>query len=69
MKGRKWVAAGAACWIAGVALSVIGLNVEGRTGQWMSLTGNILFFIGLIVEGVWWFKRDKAGKEENGRQE
>ena len=69
MKGRRWIAAGAASWIIGVALTVIGMNVDGKPGQWVSLIGNILFLAGLAVEGIWWFKREKTGKEENGRQE
>ena len=50
---------GAVCWILGLALTIIGLNVKTDTGTWMTVIGQILFLAGLMIEGVIWFRRKK----------
>ena len=41
-------------WIIGLAASIIGLNIKTDTGRWISVIGNITFFIGLALQGVVW---------------
>ena len=62
MKNKAGELAGAVCWIVGLALAIIGLNVPEDAGKWMMVTGEILFLIGLMIEGVIWFRNRKEGK-------
>ncbi len=67
MQGKLLPILGAAFWIAGLVLSIVGLNIHSETGSWLSVSGNILFFLGLALEGVWWLrsrKESSPGKEE-----
>ena len=41
-------------WIIGLAVTIIGLNIQTDTGRWMSVIGNITFLIGLALQGVVW---------------
>ena len=59
MKGKKLPLIGAILWILGLALFLIGLNVRSNAGSWMSVIGNICFFLGLGIEGVVWMKNRK----------
>ncbi len=62
---RKIMLAGCVGWIAGLAMTLIGMNLNSPSGQWISITGNILFFIGLALVGAaWMMNRKKAEQEE-----
>ncbi len=66
--GKKRLAAlGAGLWILGLILSIVGLNISGAAGQWMTVTGSIAFLAGLGLEGIWWFRgrRDQEENEKN----
>ena len=70
MKGKKLPVIGASLWILGLALFLIGLNIKSDAGSWMSVIGNICFFLGLGIEGVVWMKKKKdlpSEKEETER--
>ena len=67
-KDRIIVLIGASLWIAGLALSIVGLNVQPPAGRWMAVIGNILFLIGLLLEGVIWFRRRRRDNEEERRE-
>ena len=54
---------GCVLWIAGLALSITGMNIPAETGQWMTVTGNIAFFAGLGIIGVIWIMKKKEEKE------
>ena len=41
-------------WIIGLAVTIIGLNIQTDTGRWISVIGNITFLIGLALQGVVW---------------
>ena len=56
--------AGCGLWIAGLAGTIIGLNLEGTTGTWVAVAGTICFLIGLALVGIVWF-RDRKNKEGN----
>lgn len=64
---RGLAAAGAALWVVGLVLTIVGLNVPDNPGKWMTVAGNILFLLGLLLEGVIWFRRKR--KEEEERRE
>ena len=59
MKGKKLPLIGAGLWIVGLVLFLVGLNVKTDAGSWMSVIGNICFFLGLGIEGVYWMKSRK----------
>lgn len=61
---RKIMLAGCVLWIIGLALTLIGLNVPGSSGSWMSVIGNILFFSGLFLVGLSWLLRRKQAEQE-----
>ena len=66
MNGEKRLAAlGAGFWILGLVLFVLGLNISGTAGQWMTVIGSIVFLIGLGLEGVLWFRR--RDQEQDGK--
>ncbi len=60
MKKNAGVLTGAICWIVGLALAIIGMNVPEDAGKWMTVIGEILFLIGLMIEGVIWFRKKKG---------
>ena len=62
MSTQKWTAAGCALWIIGLIVFIIGLNLTGNTGEWMTIAGTVCFLAGLAVSGAVWMK--KKQKEE-----
>ena len=57
MKGKLLPALGAGCWILGLILFLVGLNLHTDTGSWLTVLGSIAFLLGLGLEGVIWFSR------------
>ncbi len=55
---------GCVLWIAGFVMTIVGLNIQGSTGQWVSVIGNILFLVGLGLVGIVWFKNRREKPEE-----
>lgn len=51
--------AGCVCWIAGLILFVVGLNLAGSTKDWLTIIGSIIFLIGLGITGAIWMKKKK----------
>ena len=49
---KRLLLPGCVLWVVGLAASILGINLEGTTGQWISIIGNILFFIGLGIVGA-----------------
>lgn len=67
MNQRLLSALGAVLWLLGLALFILGLNLPAPAGSWLAVTGNLLFFPGLALEGVVWFRRRREQeKQENG---
>lgn len=60
---KKWMIAGCLLWIIGLAASIIGMNLQGDSGKWVSISGNIVFLIGLGITGAIWFKKKKDESE------
>ena len=65
---RKIMLAGCIGWIAGLAMTLIGMNLNSPSGQWISITGNILFFIGLALVGAAWMMNRKKAEQEDAIQ-
>ena len=61
--------AGCFCWIAGLAVFFIGTFMDGQTKEWMTVIGNIVFFIGLGIVGVLWAKKKFGEKEKEEKDE
>ena len=59
---RKWTAAGCVLWIAGLAAFLVGLNLQGDTGKWLQIIGNIVFLAGLGITGAAWFYRRRTAR-------
>ena len=60
MRTQKiWTVTGCGLWIIGLAVFIIGLNVSGNAGSWMTLLGSIAFLIGLGITGAIRMKRKK----------
>lgn len=56
---KKGILFGAACWLLGLAAFIVGLNVPGNAGRWLTVVGQILFLLGLLLEGVLWFRKKR----------
>ncbi len=63
MKNRQLLATGAILWILGLGMTIAGLNIPGNTGKWIGVIGNILFLIGLMLEGVCWFRAKRSAED------
>ena len=50
---------GCGLWIAGLAVFVTGLNLNGNTGSWMTVAGSIAFLTGLGITGALWLKHKR----------
>jgi Mg2+ and Co2+ transporter CorA len=58
---KKLTVIGCTMWIIGLAASIIGMNLTGAAKSWVSITGNVVFLIGLGITGFVWLKK----REEN----
>ncbi len=67
MMDRRLLLPGGILWIAGLVLSIVGMNIHTRTGSLLSVIGNILFLVGLGIVGAAWLIARK--KEESKREE
>lgn len=64
---KRLLLPGCVLWVVGLAASIVGINLEGNAGQWISVIGNILFFIGLGIVGAAWLMAQK-NENRNGNQ-
>ena len=60
---RKLTVISCVLWIAGVTAAIVGLNLEGDTGTWMTVCGNIAFLVGLGLQGVIWLRKQREEKQ------
>ena len=61
---KKLTVIGCVMWIAGLAAAIIGLNLTGEAKTWVSVAGNVVFFIGLGITGAVWMKKKQTEKNE-----
>lgn len=62
MNEKGLTAAGCVLWIGGLAAAIVGLNLKGTAGSWLSVGGNIAFLLGLGITGIVWFRKKKNGQ-------
>ena len=60
---RKLTVIGCVLWIAGLIVTIVGLNLAGDEKTWVSVIGNIVFLAGLGITGAIWLKKKKFEKE------
>ena len=63
---RRLLLPGSILWIAGLVLSIVGMNIRSDTGKLLAVIGNIILFIGLGIVGAAWPIRQK--KEETKKE-
>ncbi len=63
---RRLLLPGSILWIAGLVLSIVGMNIRSDTGKLLAVIGNIILFIGLGIVGAAWLIRQK--KEETKKE-
>ena len=64
---KRLVLPGGLLWIAGLVMSIVGMNLHTDTGKLVAVIGNILFLIGLGIVGAAWLmarKKEEAEKQE-----
>ena len=62
---KRLVLPGGILWIAGLVISIVGMNIKTDTGSLIAIIGNILFLAGLgIVGAAWLMARKKEEKRE-----
>ena len=64
---KRLVLPGGILWIAGLVMSIIGMNINTGTGKLVAVIGNILCLSGLGIVGAAWLaaRREKdKGQEE-----
>ncbi len=61
---RKLTVAACILWLAGLAAFIIGLNVKTDTGRWLTVAGEITFLAGLALQGVLYYRNQKAAPED-----
>ena len=64
---KRLILPGGILWIAGLVMSIVGMNIRTDTGSVIAVIGNILFLIGLGIVGAAWFIA--RNKEEEKREE
>ena len=65
---RKLTIISCVLWIAGLAAAIIGLNLEGDAGTWLSVCGNIAFLAGLGLQGVLWLRKQRREKQQTSAE-
>ena len=65
MNGKLLPALGACCWILGLILFIVGLNLHTSAGSWLNIAGSVIFLIGLGLEGIVFLKRRKSPEKED----
>ena len=57
---RKLTLTACILWLAGLAAFIVGLNIPGDAGKWLTVIGQIVFLIGLALQGVLYFRQKRA---------
>jgi len=60
---RKLIIVGCSLWILGLAAAILGLNLSGATGTWLTVIGNICFLVGLGLTAIVRYKNWKYPDE------
>ncbi len=64
---KRLVLPGGILWIAGLVMSIVGMNIDSGTGRLVAVIGNILFLVGLGIVGAAWLtaRRKKDAERED----
>ena len=64
---KRLVLPGGILWIAGLVMSIIGMNIDTDMGKLVAVIGNILFLVGLGIVGAAWLaaRREKDKGQED----
>ena len=49
---RKLTVAACVLWLAGIIAFIVGINLQDSAGKWLTVAGEIMFFLGLALQGV-----------------
>jgi purine-cytosine permease-like protein len=55
---------GGILWIAGLVMSIVGMNLHTDTGRLVAIIGNIVFLVGLGIFGAAWLMARKSKDSE-----
>ena len=61
---KRLILPGGILWIAGLVLSIVGMNIRNDTGRLLAVIGNIVFLVGLGIVGAGWFMARKKEETE-----
>ena len=69
---KRLVLPGGVLWLAGLVISIVGMNIHTDTGSLVAVIGNILFLVGLGIVGAAWLmarRSAETSKEEEKQEE
>ena len=61
---KRLVLPGGILWIAGLVMSIVGMNLYTDTGRLVAIIGNIVFLVGLGIFGAAWLMARKSKDSE-----
>ena len=61
---KRLVVPGSILWIAGLVMSIVGMNLHTDTGRLVAIIGNIVFLVGLGIFGAAWLMARKSKDSE-----
>ena len=61
---KRLVLPGGILWIAGLVMSIVGMNLHTDTGRLVAIIGNIVFLVGLGIFGAAWLMPRKSKDSE-----
>ena len=61
---KRLVLLGGILWIAGLVMSIVGMNLHTDTGRLVAIIGNIVFLVGLGIFGAAWLMARKSKDSE-----
>jgi purine-cytosine permease-like protein len=61
---KRLVLPGGILWIAGLVMSIVGMNLHTDTGRLVAIIGNIGFLVGLGIFGAAWLMARKSKDSE-----
>lgn len=61
---KRLVLPGGILWIAGLVMSIVGMNLHTDMGRLVAIIGNIVFLVGLGIFGAAWLMARKSKDSE-----